>query len=127
MGHGPKMQNSMGANQGAQNSEKTKRFLEETRECPGHATQKGEGQNQLLPVPLQMKPFNKLWPALMESKLAIALLAGLFVGAVVLFSVPPQFSVHGGNGEPLWRIAKLVTCDVWPGWLALAISLTALF
>ncbi|RLN07258.1 uncharacterized protein C2845_PM11G23830 [Panicum miliaceum] len=53
----------------------------------------------LLPLPLQMKPFNKLWPELMESKLAIALFAGLFVGAVVLFSVPPQFPVRGANGE----------------------------
>jgi len=59
-----------------------------------------------------MKPFNRLWLALMESKLAIALFAGLFVGAVVLLSVPPQFPVHGGNGELLWRIAKLVSCDV---------------
>ena len=88
---------------GAQNSEKPKRFLEEqeTRECLGHAN-----QNHLLPLPLQMKP------ALMESKLAITLFAGLFVGAVVLLFVPPQFPVHGDNGELLWRIAKLVSCDI---------------
>lgn len=48
-----------------------------------------------------MKAFTKLWPALAESKLAIGVFAGLFVGAVVLFSVPPQFPLHGANGEPL--------------------------
>ena len=59
-----------------------------------------------------MKPYNRLWLALMESKLAIALFAGLFVGAVVLLFVPPQFLVHGDNGELLWRIAKLVSCGL---------------
>ncbi|KAK8463309.1 hypothetical protein SEVIR_1G348900v4 [Setaria viridis] len=44
-----------------------------------------------------MKAFTKLWPALAESKLAIGVFAGLFVGAVVLFSVPPQFPLHGAN------------------------------
>ncbi|OEL21253.1 hypothetical protein BAE44_0017731 [Dichanthelium oligosanthes] len=44
-----------------------------------------------------MKAFSKLWPALTESKLAIALSAGLIVAAVVVFSVPPQLSVHVTN------------------------------
>ncbi|CAL4885641.1 unnamed protein product [Urochloa decumbens] len=44
-----------------------------------------------------MKAFNRLWQALTESKLAIVLFAGVFVGAVILVSVPPQFPVHGAN------------------------------
>jgi hypothetical protein len=99
----------MGVSQGAQNSEEQKPFLEEERrECPGHANHKVH--SQMLPLPLQMKAFNKLWPALAESKLATVLFAGLFVGAVILFSVPPQFPLDGANGEPpLYLIAKLVT------------------
>ncbi|CAL5019900.1 unnamed protein product [Urochloa decumbens] len=44
-----------------------------------------------------MKAFNMSWQALTESKLAIVLFAGVFVGAVILVSVPPQFPVHGPN------------------------------
>jgi hypothetical protein len=55
-----------------------------------------------LPGPIQMKKtLNKLWPALAESKLAVALLAGLFVAAVIFLSVPTQFAVRGTNGEPV--------------------------
>jgi len=55
-----------------------------------------------VPVPVQMKKtMNKLWPALAESKLAIALFAGLFVAAVTFLSVPTQFAVRGTNGEPI--------------------------
>lgn len=55
-----------------------------------------------VPVPVQMKKtLNKLWPALAESKLAIALFAGLFVAAVIFLSVPPQFAVRGTIGEPI--------------------------
>jgi hypothetical protein len=93
------MQNSMVVSQAAQNSEEQKPFLEEERR-----------DSQMLPLPLQMKAFNKLWPALAESKLAIVLFAGLFVGAMILFSVPPLFPLDGANGEPpLYLIAKLVT------------------
>ncbi|XP_066328688.1 beta-1,2-xylosyltransferase XYXT1-like isoform X1 [Miscanthus floridulus] len=43
------------------------------------------------------KTMNKLWPALAESKLAIALFAGLFVAAVTFLSVRTQFAVRGTN------------------------------
>ncbi|CAN6274193.1 unnamed protein product [Urochloa humidicola] len=44
-----------------------------------------------------MKASNKFWQALTESKLAIVLFAGVFVGAVILVSVPLQFPAHGAK------------------------------
>ncbi|CAD6249232.1 unnamed protein product [Miscanthus lutarioriparius] len=43
------------------------------------------------------KTLDKLWPALAESRLAVALFAGLFVAAVIFLSVPTQFTVRGTN------------------------------
>ncbi|KAF8730192.1 hypothetical protein HU200_017166 [Digitaria exilis] len=69
-------------------------------ELKGRANQKSRVETQQ-PVPLQMKALNKPWPAAVtESKLAIALFAGLFLGAVVIFfSVPPPFPARGSINE----------------------------
>lgn len=67
-----------------------------------------------VPAPAQMKTtLSKLWPALAESKLAVAVFAGLFVATVAFLSVPPQFAVRGTNGEPiLLRIILISTCQL---------------
>ncbi|CAD6249236.1 unnamed protein product [Miscanthus lutarioriparius] len=55
------------------------------------------------------KTLDKLWPALAESRLAVALFAGLFVAAVIFLSVPTQFTVRGTNGEEIAPATAMAT------------------
>jgi hypothetical protein len=48
----------------------------------------------------QMKAFSNIQRALLESKFAIGLFAGVFLALLIFFSTSPQFRVQSLNGEP---------------------------
>jgi hypothetical protein len=47
-----------------------------------------------------MKGFSNIQQALLESKPAIGLFAGVFLALLIFFSASPQFAVQSPNGEP---------------------------
>jgi hypothetical protein len=47
-----------------------------------------------------MKAFSNIQRALLESKFAIGLFAGVFLALLIFFSTSPQFRVQSLNGEP---------------------------
>jgi hypothetical protein len=56
-----------------------------------------------------MKSFTNVSRSLLESKLAVGLVAGVFLALEIFLSASPQFAVQGPSGEPL---ASVHCCHV---------------
>jgi hypothetical protein len=70
-----------------------------------------------LDVPNQMKAFSNIQRALLESKLAIGLFAGVFLALLIFFSASPQFrvqslNVNGDPALPLCASAEIFRCFI---------------